>query len=64
MVFPDANEDSDAPQSMEQELYNLVKEGRDEVLQKSSQTDPAKARLGLEMAWQMQETQEECVSIQ
>ena len=62
MVFPDGNEEVSGPQSMEQELYSLVKGSHDAVLQKSSEVDPSQARLGLEMAWQMQESQEECVS--
>ena len=63
MVFPDGNEEVSGPQSMEQELYNLVKGGHDAVLHKASEVDPSQARRGLEMAWQMQESQEECVRV-
>ncbi|GKY97218.1 hypothetical protein MPSEU_000680200 [Mayamaea pseudoterrestris] len=72
MVFPDnssnSNDDEEEgassaatdSQIMEQELYNLVKDGHDAVHERTSKVDPSQARRGLEMAWQMQENQEEC----
>jgi DnaJ-class molecular chaperone len=54
------NDDDNTIMSLEEELFELLQDHRDQVLQKSSHTDPSQARLQLEMAWQMQQQKDEC----